>query len=190
MCIVLEEIERIIVGDSGEVFEDGMESRFSRKLVVLIERYGDEAIDAIAELIRQRRMNVENVAEAMRWLGHIEHPPTHHKRLQLLMRGLVDEEYSVRDGAILGLESLDSPEAIPALESAIPNEKYPELRCDMQALVEELYRYRIPTEYELRVARLTNTPTRGFCVSWDIEQITAESYKHLYDPEEFELPEI
>ena len=133
-------IEQLIICDSGEIFEDGMESRFSRKLVALIKQYGNDAIDAIGELIRQRRMNVENVAEAMRWLGHIEHPPTHHKRLQLLTRGLVDEEYRVRDGAILGLESLGSPEAIPALEKAISSEKYPELRYDIQALVERLFR--------------------------------------------------
>ena len=133
-------IEQLIICDSGEIFEDGMESRFSRKLVALIKQYGNDAIDAIGELIRQRRMNVENVAEAMRWLGHIEHPPTHHKRLQLLTRGLVDEEYRVRDGAILGLESLGSPEAIPALEKAISSEKYPELCYDIQALVERLSR--------------------------------------------------
>ena len=187
---MLEEIERIIVGDSGEIFEDGMESRFSRKLVALIKQYGNDAIDAIGELIRQRRMNVENVAEAMRWLGCIESPPTHHKRLQLLTRGLVDEEYRVRDGAIRGLGSLDSPEALPALDAAIRDEPYTELRQDMEGLRDDLNVYRMPSDYELRVARLTNTPSRGFCVSADIEQITAESYQHLYNPEDFEPPEI
>ncbi len=31
---------------------------------------------------------------------------------------------------------------------------------------------------------------RGFCVSADLEQITAESYKYIHDPEEFKSPEM
>lgn len=50
--------------------------------------------------------------------------------------------------------------------------------------------YRIPTESELRQIRLMNIPTRGFCISAEEERITAESYRYLYDPEEFETPEI
>jgi len=48
---------------------------------------------------------------------------------------------------------------------------------------------RIPTESELRQAEITNIPTRGFCVSAEEERITAESYRYLYDPEEFETPD-
>ena len=51
-------------------------------------------------------------------------------------------------------------------------------------------KWRIPTESELRQIRLMNIPTRGFCISADEERITAESYRCLYDPEEFETPEI
>jgi len=51
-------------------------------------------------------------------------------------------------------------------------------------------RCRVPTESELRQTRLMNIPTRGFCISADAEKITAESYRYLYDPEEFETPEI
>ncbi len=52
------------------------------------------------------------------------------------------------------------------------------------------YSPRMPTEHELRVARLMNIPTRGFCVSADLEKINAKSYKYMYDPEEYEPPEI
>ncbi len=52
------------------------------------------------------------------------------------------------------------------------------------------YSPRMPTEHELRAARLMNIPTRGFCVSADLEKINAESYKYMYDPEEYEPPEI
>jgi len=50
--------------------------------------------------------------------------------------------------------------------------------------------FRMPTESELRIAKLTNIPRRGFCVSADIEKITADSYRYLYDPDEFTPPDI
>jgi len=49
---------------------------------------------------------------------------------------------------------------------------------------------RLPTESLLREARLLNIPKRGFCVSADIEIITAESYRYLIDREEFTPPVI
>jgi len=49
---------------------------------------------------------------------------------------------------------------------------------------------RMPTELELQQARLMNIPTRGFCVSADLEKINADSYRYLYDPEEFAPPDI
>ena len=49
---------------------------------------------------------------------------------------------------------------------------------------------RMPTESELRQARLMNIPTRGFCVSSDLEKINADSYRYSYDPEEFAPPDI
>jgi len=48
-----------------------------------------------------------------------------------------------------------------------------------------IYECRIPTEFELHQAEIMNIPTQGFCVSADIEKITAESYRYLYDPDEF-----
>jgi hypothetical protein len=48
----------------------------------------------------------------------------------------------------------------------------------------------IPSESQLRQARLMNIPTRGFCVSADLEKINADSYRHSYDPEEFAPPDI
>ena len=54
----------------------------------------------------------------------------------------------------------------------------------------ELTEFRIPIESELRQAQLMNIPKRGFCVSADIEKITADSYNQIYDPEEFVPPDI
>jgi len=43
---------------------------------------------------------------------------------------------------------------------------------------------------EQRRGRRLNKPSRGFCVSADIEKITAEAYKYLTDPKEFEPPKV
>ena len=49
---------------------------------------------------------------------------------------------------------------------------------------------RLPIESLLREARLLNIPGCGFCVSADIEKVTAESYRYLNDHEEFTPPVI
>lgn len=49
---------------------------------------------------------------------------------------------------------------------------------------------RTPTEIEIMKARLMNIPKRGFCVSADLEKINRESYRFIYDPDEFEPPDI
>ena len=49
---------------------------------------------------------------------------------------------------------------------------------------------RMPTDLEIQQAKLMNIPKRGFCVSADIEKITADSYRYIYDPEEFVPPDI
>lgn len=133
-----QEIEQLITGNSGEVFQDGMASEFSRKLIAYIEHYGNKTIEILAEAVKSERVNVENAAEAMRWLGHISHPPTHDKRLWLLERSLRHPSYRISDGAIRGLESLDDPHAIPSLKKATQIEQYEELRSDMEYLVVDL----------------------------------------------------
>jgi len=135
-----QEIEQLITRNSGEVFEDGRASEFSRKLIEYIEHYGNKTIEILAEAVRGERVNVENAAEAMRWLGHISHPPTYDKRLWLLERSLHHPSYRIRDGAIRGLESLDDPHAIPSLKEAIQIEHYEELCSDMEYLVVDLQR--------------------------------------------------
>jgi hypothetical protein len=47
-----------------------------------------------------------------------------------------------------------------------------------------------PTKSEIRQAQLMNIHKRGFCISADIEKITADSYSQIYDPEEFVPPDI
>ncbi len=96
-------IESIFTKEREEIFEDGMESSFSKELVSTIKKYGDPVIEILSELIDNRRIDIETAEEAMRWLGHIDHPPTYNKRLWLLKQSLQHASARVRDGALLVL---------------------------------------------------------------------------------------
>lgn len=121
-----------------EIFEDGMESDFSRKLIALVRRHGNAAVEAIASLIAEEGADPEVSAEALRWLGHMEHPWSYNSRRWLLEWSLLSSLPRVRDGAALGLASLDDPAAIPYLVQAIKREPYAQLREDMQQVLAQL----------------------------------------------------
>jgi hypothetical protein len=131
-------IRALFAAAKEEVFEDGYESQFSRELVSLVERYGEQAIEPIIRLIVNEQVNPAVAAEALRWLGEIEDPLSYSSRRWLLERSLYSVSSQVRDGAILALASLDDPHAIPYLRRAIEQESCPELHEDMEQVLEQL----------------------------------------------------
>ncbi len=133
-------IENLFTVDRDEIFEDGIESNFSKSLIYYIQKYGNEVIEILSGLMDHGMVNPEIASEAMRWLGHVEHPQTYDKRLWLLERSLKHVSARVRDGATLGLASLGDLDAIPYLREAIELEQCAELRKDMEQVLAELWR--------------------------------------------------
>ncbi len=133
-----QELRRLFAAACDEIFEDGMESVFSRGLVSLIKRYGNTAVETVTNFIIGKVVNPEVASEALRWLGHIDDPFTYRNRLHLLERSLWHSSARVRDGAILGLASLDDPSAIPYLEKAVEREQIQELRRYMIQVLDQL----------------------------------------------------
>jgi hypothetical protein len=133
-----EQLRRLIRASEDELFEDGMESEFSRSLVRFVRIYGEWTIDALTNLIVSEEINPAVAAEALRWLGKIDHPSSYHKRLWLLEKSLGARSHYVRDAAVLGLASMDDPRAIPYLEAAILVESVEELREDMEQVLVQL----------------------------------------------------
>jgi len=125
-----------------EYFEDGMESEFSRELTALIAAYGNIAVHELAYLVLFEKVNAEVASEALRWLGNMPHGIPSHFRLWLLERSLLCSSAMVRDGAILGLASLDDPRAIPYIKWAIGREQCEELRKNMEQVLVQLERGR------------------------------------------------
>ena len=135
---VVAEIERSFAAARSEVFEDGMESEFSRHLVRLVDRFGNIAVRGIGAMIPEGNTNPEVVGEALRWLGLMEDPSTYRNRLRVLERSLQSPHVQVRDGAGLGLAALDDPEAIPYLEQAIEREQDLEMLQDLTQVLRQL----------------------------------------------------
>lgn len=122
----------------GEFFEDGMENTFSQQLNSFIKSYSNGALEAITCLIVYEKVDSEAAGEALRWLGRINHTESYEYRRWLLERSLSLSSSRLRDGAILGLASMDDKHAIPYLKVAIEKEQCFELKADMKQVLEQL----------------------------------------------------
>jgi hypothetical protein len=122
----------------GSRFEDGMESYFSKYLTSLVQRYGPFSKDILAQIFEDRTISSEVLSEALRWFGQMEDGSSYEARLWLLEKGLSSPSPTVRDGASLGLASLDDPRAARYLEAAIMSEQIADLRQDMEDVLAQL----------------------------------------------------
>lgn len=131
-------IEAIFWAGREECFEDGLQSTFSKTLESLVKECGKDALEVITILIVYERVEPEVASEALRWLGRIEHLESYEYRRWLLERSLSSFSSRVRDGALLGLSSMDDKRSIKHLKVAISRETNSELEADMKSLVEQL----------------------------------------------------
>jgi len=129
----------IFINAKEEIFEDGMESEFSRNLSGFIVSYGQLAMEAVIDLFLSNSVNTEVASEALRILGRLRHRATYRERLWLLERCLLYSPFArVRDGALLGLSFANDKLAIHPLKSAIEKESVLELRHDMERVLTHL----------------------------------------------------
>jgi hypothetical protein len=132
------EVDHLFELAVDEEFEDGFESLFSRSLVTFIEKYSKKAIEILTPIFINEQINSEIIAEALRWIGRIEHLATYNDRQQLLERCLFCSSPYVRDGAVLGIASMNDLRTIPSLKLAITKETILELREDMKQVLFQL----------------------------------------------------
>ena len=123
----------------GQYFEDGMDSPFSIDLIRIIKQYGDYAINELAYLILREMVDDEVASEALRQLGHMNHPASYHSRRWLLEKSLLAcSSAMVRDGALLGIVLLDDRHTIPYVQRALQQEQCQELYESIQQVLEQL----------------------------------------------------
>jgi len=125
-----------------EEFEDGVLGHFGKELIRLTETFGVDVLQELTRLILSQQINVAVAAEALRWVGHMDHPPTHQARLSLLERSLQARALRIRDGAVLGLSFMGDRSSVLHLRRALERESVPALREDMQQVLSELEQVR------------------------------------------------
>lgn len=133
-----DQLERLFQCSRYQVFEDGMESDFSRQLTFFILYYRHDALSELSSLLGSTAVAPEVSAEALRWIGRLHDPSTKPHRLWLLERTLSSGNPVIRDGAIVGLAALDDRRAIVYVARAIEVEPLPELRNDLIQLLKQL----------------------------------------------------
>ena len=136
--LLSEQAVSIFSNAKEEIFEDGMESKFSQNLTEFVISFGHPAMETIINLLLSNRTNTEIASEAFRVLGRLRHKNTYRDRLWLLERGLYNRSAKIRDGAALGFAFLNDPIAVTPLQSAIERELIPELRKDMEQILAQL----------------------------------------------------
>lgn len=129
---------RLFRSSADERFEDGMNSHFSLEMKRIIREGGDAAVYAIRAVMSMKGVNTSVAAEALRWLGHMEHRPTHQSRRHVLEWALESASADMRDGAAIGIEALGDPESMPRVERAARAEQVDYIRNYMNNVAEHL----------------------------------------------------
>ena len=130
-----ETLNYILDKAKEEEFEDGIESIFSRSLISLINRFGKNIIEIITPIFLNEGKNPEIISEALRWLGKMSHSQTYFERLWLLEKCLFSNSPYIRDGALLGLSSMNDISSIYSLEIAAEREKIQQLKEDIEQII-------------------------------------------------------
>lgn len=129
----IEVVIRSILRDSVVPDEDNFE-----ELQQLIEVHDNAALDAITALIMHDELDEEISWELLQFLGELNHPSTNQYRYWLLKRMLKSGSHWKRDGASLGLDLMDNPEASISIKQAIEKEQIRALRLSMEKVLARL----------------------------------------------------
>ena len=131
-------LESLIVMSATELFEDGVESELSIGVGSAIEAFGSVAVYALREIVGLDSIDSEAKGEILRQIGRVSGNTASQSRLRVLYDGLYSSDPRLRDAALLGLESMSDPRSVHALRYALSHEPIPDLRNDMQSLIDDL----------------------------------------------------
>lgn len=109
-----------------------------KDLGALLLQGGNIVLHSIDLILKERRVDGEVASDALRLLGKFRHSATGAARLRLLTKHLDHPSRWVRDGAALGLASLEEKSALPALRAAVLKEQIPDLKSDILRAVKYL----------------------------------------------------
>ncbi len=123
---------------AGEDFEDGVETEFSRQLEKFVKDYGNVGIFSTRSAILKERFPEPYIAEALLWLGDMEHERTKNGRRLLLENALDSKSVFIRDAAVSGLSYLGDPKSIDRLSEALTEEPSQGIRTNIKTVLKYL----------------------------------------------------
>jgi hypothetical protein len=122
---------------NNELVEDGMHNAINTRLALLILKDYRHVIPAVASAIETTATPIVS-AEVLKELGRFRNQAAHGLCLWTLEHFLGAASPITRDGAALGLARLGDSAAIPNLTGAAQRERDPQLRKDLELVIEEL----------------------------------------------------
>jgi len=138
VAAVEAKLDALLQAAREEDIEDGMQNSVSQHLPALVAGHADRVIPALVSMIEAGRTPPIVAAEALKELGHLRNGASHAKRRWVLEWALGSRSPVTRDGAGLGLARLGDPHSLRYLARAVENEVDPQLRADLQLVVDEL----------------------------------------------------
>lgn len=131
-------LKRLMQQSRGRLFEDGEVSELALRVQRAFKQNAGFAADALLELALQPDAEPRAMHEVFKWLGAFKNAYSQSARLYVCEQALAADVPRVRAGAALGLSWLDDPHAIPNLEEAVARETIPELKDDLQQVLDQL----------------------------------------------------
>ena len=132
------QLEQLFSDAREEQFEVGVDSQFSKGLQQLYKYNSVAVMRSLKTRLNNGNADSELSAEVLRWASRLESDEIRNSVVDLLSIGLQSASSLVRDTAALSLASLEEASAISQLQRALEREKVPELREDLQDLIESL----------------------------------------------------
>ena len=130
---------KVLLNLAKEVhIEDGIDNEFYLGFRELLTKYGNVGLALMSDQTFGLQTPVHTLSTLLGYVGKLDDNVSTAMRRQLLEGYLTHESAVVRDGAIVGLTYLETPDALPSLRAAYEREPYDELKQDILDVIEEL----------------------------------------------------
>ena len=133
-----QELSSIFELAAGEDFEDGVETEFSRRIEEFVRNSGLRGISLIEQALIAGTYREQYIAEALLWIGDMEHEESRAERRQLLKHALTSESIFVFDAAVSALSYLGDTSCIPALEETLEGVTFQPVRVNIENTIRYL----------------------------------------------------
>ncbi len=135
---VVTRLNSILSAATSESLEDGMRNSITERLPALLTADASTVIPALVSVLESGRANPVVVGEVLKELGNLRSIGRRSDILWILERALALDSHYLRDAAGLGLARFGDASAVPHLQRAVEREPSPELRRDLQLVLNEL----------------------------------------------------